>query len=398
MIVLVPAYEPDHRLVVLVRLLRASAPHLTVVVVDDGSGPAFGHLFDEIAAQGCTVLRHPENLGKGAALRTGFAHAVRHHPGEDVVCADCDGQHTLVDVLRVAEQVATTRATVLGVRGFTGVVPLRSRVGNAVTGRLFALATGHRVQDTQTGLRGYPADRLPWLLRVPGERFEYELAVLLRTVRERSPVVEVAISTVYLDENASSHFRPVLDSVRVYVPLLLFAASSLLAFAVDTVALLLVHALTGSLLVSVVAARAVSSVTNFVTNRRVVFSRSDLPWRAAAARYFGLALALLGASYLLLAALTGTGLPLLVAKIVTEVVLFGSSYAVQHRVVFASRRPTSVSRRTTTSGRAAMSGRTATSSRAAMSSRPGGSAVGLLTAGPQTPPRAVSAGRATVEP
>ena len=392
MIVLVPAYEPDHRLVVLIRLLRASAPHLTVVVVDDGSGPAFGDLFDEVAAHGCTVLRHPENLGKGAALRTGFAHAVRHHPGADVVCADCDGQHTLVDVLRVAEQVAATRATVLGVRGFTGVVPLRSRVGNAVTGRLFALATGHRLRDTQTGLRGYPADRLPWLLRVPGERFEYELAVLLRTVRERRPVVEVPISTVYLEENTSSHVRPVLDSVRVSVPLLLFAASSLLAFAVDTAALLVVHALTGSLLVSVVAARGISSVTNFVTNRRVVFPRSDLPWRAAAVRYFALALALLGANYLLMAALTGTGLPLLAAKVVTEVVLFVSSYAVQHRLVFAAWRPTG------TSGRSATPSASATPRRSATSSRSGGPGAGVLTAGPQTPPRAVSAGRATVEP
>lgn len=383
MIVLVPAYEPDHRLVVLVRLLRASAPHLTVVVVDDGSGRAYERPFDEVAAQGCTVLRHAANLGKGAALRTGFAHVLRHHPGADVVCADCDGQHTLVDVLRVAEKVASTRATVLGVRGFTGVVPLRSRVGNAVTSRLFALATGHRLQDTQTGLRGYPADRLPWLLRVPGERFEYELAVLLRTVRDRSPVVEVPISTVYLEENASSHFRPVLDSVRVYVPLLLFAASSLLAFAVDTAALLAVHALTGSLLVSVVTARGVSSVANFITNRSVVFARSALPWRAAAVRYFALVLALLGANYLLLAALTGTGLALLPAKVVTEVVLFVSSYAVQHRLVFASwRRP-----------------RAAVAAAAATHAASGGRlAPTLHTADPQTPPRAVPAGARSVEP
>ncbi|MEV4136405.1 DUF4956 domain-containing protein [Dactylosporangium sp. NPDC049742] len=86
------------------------------------------------------------------------------------------------------------------------------------------------------------------------------------------------IATVYLERNASSHFRPLVDSARVYAPLLRFAASSMLAGVVDAAVLFALHAATGALLPSVLAARAVSSTTNFAVNRRLVFGggRSSL--------------------------------------------------------------------------------------------------------------------------
>ncbi|MET0432543.1 MAG: glycosyltransferase family 2 protein [Cellulomonas sp.] len=354
MIVLVPAFEPDERLVRLVGDLRASAPRVRVLVVDDGSGPAYRLLFDRVRAQGCTVLTHPGNRGKGRALKTGFAHAERHHPGEPVVCADSDGQHSVADVLRVAAaldaQPADRPATVLGVRAFTGRVPARSVLGNRVTARVFHLATGLRLRDTQTGLRGYPAALLPWLRTVRGERFEYEQNLLLRAAAEGQPVEEVEIATIYLEGNASSHFRPLADSARVLAPLLLFSLSSLSAFAIDTVALLALHAATGSLAVSVLGARVLSAVVNFAVNRGLVFGRTGrsgpdgcratrrAPWGRAAARYATLAVLLLGASYLLLAALTALGVGLLPAKVATEAVLYLASFQVQRRFVFAAAR------------------------------------------------------------
>jgi glycosyltransferase involved in cell wall biosynthesis len=258
-IVLIPAYEPDGRLLELVTALRAADPAVRPVVVDDGSGAGFRSLFDAVEATGVTVLRHRVNRGKGAALKTGFAHACSHHPHEDVVCADSDGQHTVGDVLRVAAQVQAGGALVLGSRRFTGSVPARSRLGNSVTRVLFRLATGLRIQDTQTGLRGYSAALLPWLGSMPGYRFEYELNILLSAARRRQRIKEIDIATIYLEGNASSHFRPVVDSLRVYAPLLAFVLSSLGAFLVDVVALLVLHTLTGALLISVVGARAISA-------------------------------------------------------------------------------------------------------------------------------------------
>jgi glycosyltransferase involved in cell wall biosynthesis len=230
-VVLVPAYQPDHRLLTLLTGLRDAAPDVRAVVVDDGSGPASAPVLDAVRDLGCTVLRHPTNRGKGVALKTGLRHVAEAHPGLDVVCADADGQHSVVDILRVAEQVRTTGRTVLGVRGFDGRVPLRSRFGNSVTRLLFRAATGYPVRDTQTGLRAYPHTLLDWLLTVPGERFEYEMNVLLHAARAGHRIDQTVIATTYLDGNASSHFGSVRDSARIYRPLLRFAASSLLAAA-----------------------------------------------------------------------------------------------------------------------------------------------------------------------
>lgn len=348
MIVLIPAYEPDRRLVRLVEQLRGAAPDLHVVVVDDGSGPSHAAVFDDVRTRGATVLTLPVNRGKGAALKVGFAHVVERHPGREVVCADCDGQHSVVDVLRVAERVRSAEAAmVLGVRAFTGPVPWRSTIGNSVTRALVGAVSGLRLRDTQTGLRGYPPSVLPWLLEVPGDRFEYELSLLLRAAAEGLRIEELEIATIYLDGNASSHFRPLADSARVYAPLLAplvrFAGSSLLAFGVDAGALLALHALTGSLGWSVLGARALSSAVNFLTNRRLVFPggrRRTL--RAAALGYYGLAAGMLAAGYAGLRVLTGAGVPLLAAKAITDVVLFAVGFHLQRTVVFRVRSSSAV--------------------------------------------------------
>lgn len=347
MVVLIPSYEPDHRLVDLVGALRRADPAALIIVVDDGSGPAYQPLFGQVAALGATVLTHMVNRGKGAALKTGFAYAEQAHPESAVVCADSDGQHGIADIAAVAAAVAgiertgRLRTLVLGAREFTGPVPSRSRVGNAVTRRLVLLVTGLDLRDTQTGLRGYPAALLGWLRSVPGERFEYELEVLLRAEGAAVAIVEVPIATVYLDANASSHFRPVVDSMRVYAPLLRFAASSIAAFLTDFLGVLVLVALTGNLLLSVVGARLVSATANFVTNRRFVFGRQGQGGISRSAiRYAGLVVAILAANYVLLAVLTGAfGLSLVLAKMLTEGSLFLVSYAAQRRFVFSGAVP-----------------------------------------------------------
>ncbi|MDG6103199.1 glycosyltransferase family 2 protein [Dactylosporangium aurantiacum] len=223
MIILLPVYQPGHGLVTTVTALRDAAPGAHLVVVDDGSGPASAQVLRDAEDLGCTVLRHEANRGKGVALKTGFRHVATAHPGQAVVCADPDGQHRVADILRVAEHVEVSGRMVLGVRRFEGRVPLRSRFGNAVTRLLFRAATGRPVLDTQTGLRGYPAGLLDWLCRVPGERFEYEMTVLLRAAREGLPIEQTVIATTYLGDNGSSHFSSLKDSARVYRPLLRYA-------------------------------------------------------------------------------------------------------------------------------------------------------------------------------
>lgn len=343
MIVLIPAYEPDQRLVTLVRDIRAVDPGQRVVVVDDGSGDDYAPVFDATRRLGAEVIGHPQNRGKGYALKRGFAHVGARHPGHDVVTADCDGQHRLDDIQRVAARLRTDdHAIVLGARDFTGDVPARSRFGNSMTRMLFHWLTGLRIRDTQTGLRGYPASLLTWLGTIAGARFEYELEVLLTARRAGVPIVEVPIATVYLDDNRSSHFDPVRDSIRVYLPLARFGLSSIIAFVVDTTLFFAIMAVTGSLALAVVGARAASASLNFVVNDRWVF-HGDRSRAQAAWRYGSLVMALLVANYTLLRVLTGPlSVPLVAAKLATEVTLFFVSYTVQRLSVFRTRRPDSV--------------------------------------------------------
>lgn len=341
MIILIPAYEPDARFLELIGTIHAADPRLTLVVVDDGSGLAYRHIFDGAARLGCRVISYPVNRGKGHALKAGFGFIAEHFPGQDVVCADSDGQHSVVDILRVAERAGgTATAMVLGSRSFAGDVPALSRFGNAATRWLFRLATGERVQDTQTGLRGYPATMLPWLRSVRGERYEYELNVLLEAKAAGYGIDSVDIATIYLDHNSGSHFRPLADSVRIYAPLLKFFLSSFAGFLIDTAAFLVLSALTESVLAAVVGARAISATGNYLINRRLVFEHGrDKPATATAARYFALAVSLLAANYALLTGLAGAGIPDLPAKLLTELALLGVSYSVQQRFLFAAGAP-----------------------------------------------------------
>lgn len=358
MIILIPAYEPSMRLVDLIVGLRRrsafAAPAAAegapvapasraveatrVIVVDDGSGNAYSEVFARAVEAGAEVLAHLVNRGKGAALKTGFSYALERYPGEGVVTADADGQHTVDDILAVAEdvRVGDGRTMILGCRGFDGTVPLRSRVGNGVSRSIFRTVAGWRLSDTQTGLRGVPVEMLPWLLGVPGDRFEYEQRALLGLRKAGFTARERRIDTVYIGENESSHFRPVLDSIRVMLPMLTFAASSIIGFLVDTVALFVFDALTGMLVPSIIAARVLSASTNFWVNRRVVFLKRgrDGLWKQVIF-YAGLAGILLASNIVWMSYLTGDlGWPLWVAKVVTELVLFVTSYRVQRGAIF----------------------------------------------------------------
>jgi putative flippase GtrA len=335
MIILIPAFEPNATLVTLVRDLRQTAPWMGILVVDDGSGPAFEPIFREVQDAGAEVIGTRDNHGKGHALKLGFRHVLATSPGTDVVTADSDGQHAVADIVRIASRVEEgDGALVLGGRRFAGDVPLRSRFGNTVSRRLFRLSTGVDIHDTQTGLRGIPADLVEHMLEIPGERFEYEQSMLVDLCRQ---IDEVEIETIYLEKNASSHFRPVLDSIRVLLPVLRFGLVSFGSFLIDTVMLQVLFWVSGSLGLSVFGARLVSASTNFLANRRFVFGATG-DTRRRVIRYLMLAGGLLAASYLALQSLTGLGVPLLAAKVISEGGLYVVSFLVQKTFVFGQGR------------------------------------------------------------
>ncbi|MDR1808319.1 MAG: glycosyltransferase family 2 protein [Propionibacteriaceae bacterium] len=341
-IALIPALDPDATFVTLVEDLVTLG--LDVVVVDDGSGDAAAAHFDAVT-RSATVLRHARNLGKGAALRTGLAWIADHCPGDAVIVTlDADGQHLPGDAAAVLDRAREHPGIVLGRREIPDHAPLKSRLGNAAARRLFAGVTGVRVSDTQTGLRAFNAALIPWLVRVPGQRFEYELNMLLGAAREGVPLAEVGIAAVYADGNPTSHFRPWRDTVLIGRDLARFALSSFGAFALDYALFSLFTAgltaagLAHAAAVANLAARAASATANYQANRHFVFHRPGA--RRSAGQYAILAVALLAANTVVLDTLvTRLALNPYVVKIGVELAFFAVSWAVQRHLVFRAGEP-----------------------------------------------------------
>lgn len=351
MIVVIPAYEPDEKLIRLVRGLKENTDY-KIVVVDDGSSADKQPVFEKLEGL-CVVLRHEANKGKGRAMKTAFAYIaenlVQDGVSEGIITVDADGQHILKDIVRVSESLKIHKnSLVLGSRKFKGKVPLRSRFGNTITRFVFALSTGVRVYDTQTGLRAFPANLLDIMLGIKGERYEYEINQLLICTRRQIPIAEEEIETVYINKNETSHFRVFKDSWLVYKMIFTFIASSLISAAVDYSLLLALTALfkhiTGgkgfnvfgktieAMLPALIIARIVSSLANYFMNRKVVFESEA---KGSVFRYYILAVFILAINYLLLHIIDNF-IPLWIAQIIAQLFIYPISFILQRKFVFAS--------------------------------------------------------------
>lgn len=348
--VIIPAYEPGETLLPFLAKLRDEGiRHL--IVVDDGSGERYRAVFDAAEQiEGCRVLRHAVNLGKGRALKTAFNECLNIFPGlPGVVTADSDGQHTPQDILRCMQEMEKhPQALVLGCRDFDAPdVPARSSFGNKCTRAVFRYLLGLRVTDTQTGLRGIPGYFMEILMNVRGERFEYETNMLIETKDRQIPLQELTIETIYLEENRTSHFHPIRDSVRIYLVFAKFLFSSLSSSVVD----LLLFSLFCSLLrgggalwgvsyivQATVMARVLSAAYNFTINYKVVFqSRENMA--VTACKYCLLAICQMGCSAFLVDLLYGlTGGLEVAVKVPVDVLLFFLSFAIQREFVYRSRK------------------------------------------------------------
>lgn len=332
--VLIPAYQPDEKLLALVRQLTDTLP---VLLVDDGSAGC-GALFAAAEQAGCTVLHHPKNLGKGRALKTGLD-ALARAGFTGAVTADADGQHTAADIRRVAAALAEhPDRLVLGVRD-TAQMPPRSRTGNRLTVRLFALLYGICLTDTQTGLRGIPLQNIAALLALRGERYEYEMNQLVRSRALFGGITELPIDTIYLADNASSHFRPLRDGMKIYAVLFThlpgFLVASLLSFALDYSLFSLFYLrLLHNVVLSTLCGRVLSGAFNFTVNKRFVFKSTA--GRYSFWRYLALAICILAvnctAMFVLVNLLHGNAL---LCKVLVECTLYLVSFAVQNNFAHA---------------------------------------------------------------
>ncbi len=344
-VILIPALNPTLKLVSLIQevLDRLSAERndreSRIIIVNDGSDKGCSRIFGALEDMGCEVLCHERNMGKGAALKTGFRHVLEHYSdAAGVVTADADGQHSPRDILRLAQVLENgTDGLVLGVRDFDGEnVPLKSRIGNKITSLVFHMQTGRRLNDTQTGLRAVPMSCLDILCQAGGDRFEYEMNMLLLAHSRGIPFITVPIETIYRESNSSTHFRPFKDSALIYRDIVKFSLSSGLCAAVDfgLFTLLTAFALGGDyagITFATVLARIFSGTLNFILNKYVVFEARN---KGSHLKYITLFLVQMLLSSQLTALFANTWLSVSAAKLIVDISLFGMSFFIQRKIIF----------------------------------------------------------------
>lgn len=333
-VALIPAYKPSED--VLTEILKQlKVEEFSIVVVDDGGGSEYADQFAKFS-HFATILTHEVNRGKGAALKTGLSFIQEHFDENSVIVTlDADGQHSVEDAVKLCELAEQfPDALILGSRNLNRDIPLRSWFGNSITRFVFHLSTGVKVYDTQSGLRAFSTKMLPEMLEIPGDRYEYEMNVLLGFARRRIPIREMTIQTIYEENNASSHFHAMRDSYRIYKEILKFSASSLIGFAVDYVVYSLLLLFTSNLRLSNVGARIVSSVTNFTLNRKFVFKSKGNLIKSAIQYFLLAAVILVGNTFVLELLVNRCGIHQMVAKILTELIFFTLSWLVQRCIIF----------------------------------------------------------------
>ena len=206
--VVIPAYQAAAAIAAVVSRTSRAVPGATVYVVDDGSTDGTRDVGREM---GATVLVHPRNRGKGAALTTGIAAALDAGAGV-IVTLDADGQHPPEEIPGLAAPVLGDEADLaLGCRARTSTMPWGRRCTNWLSAMLASRIGGVAVPDAQTGFRAL-SRRVAQSVR-PGEQgYDFETAFLLAALAQGLRVRSVPVSTVY--EGRSSYFRPWVDTWR----------------------------------------------------------------------------------------------------------------------------------------------------------------------------------------
>lgn len=293
-----------------------------------------------------SLFRNYVNCGKGRALKNAMNHLLTSPHYADIigfVCIDSDGQHCLGDIKKCVEVFLQSQdSMILGSRTFSEKpIPLRSRIGNVITSKVLSVMCGIHIRDTQTGLRVFSIETAREFLTTSGERYEYEMNVLVETKEKQIPLIEVPIQTIYLDDNKSSHFNPVIDSLKIYRVFLKFLFSSLSSFIIDitffAILIMAIKPYSGNyILISTVVARAVSSVFNYAINKRLVFKKAVGRIHSFTKYYILCIVQMLISAWAIRLIYSYNGVSETLIKILIDTLLFIISFHIQRDWVYAS--------------------------------------------------------------
>jgi putative flippase GtrA len=336
-VVLIPAFMPDKALLNLIyNLYKLKVDK--IVVVRDGGGEEFDSIFAEISKLPyCHLVVHSKNMGKGVALKSGFKYILANFPNIlGCVTADADGQHLSEDIVKVLkQQQENPNNVIVGARSFDKNVPFRSKIGNYITKILLSLVLWQKIIDSQSGLRAIPLDFMPTLIKLKGDTYEFELNMLLNSKRYGFKILQVGIETIYIENNRSSHFNPLIDSVKIYYMMIRYIFSSLFAFLLDYGLFLLIFYLGNNFLIAFLISRTTSLSINYYINKNVVFNGAKKSNLSSVIPYLSLVIINFIVVYFLISKINSfynVNIPLL--KIILEIIMFIINFHIQKKYIF----------------------------------------------------------------
>lgn len=337
-VILIPAYQPENALLQLIEKLRAYHKERKIIIVDDGSNTPESHkIFQQLSQiPEISLIKHPHNLGKGDALKSGFQYFLQHFPDSiGIITADADGQHLAEDIEKISQAFSSSpNALVIGTREFSENIPWKSRFGNLLTRKIFQWFSGTALQDTQTGLRAIPRQQLNGLLSISAHGYAFETDVLLHLIKQKIRIREVPISTVYIENNRTSHFNPLLDSLKIYFVFIRYSLLSILSACIDFGLFFISFYFSKQILFSTVFARVISGVFNFTYSKKLIF-KSNGHYIKEAVGYLALALTSMMASYVLVSfCYHYLKLNIFFSKFFSDSLIFIGNFIIQHRVIF----------------------------------------------------------------
>ena len=351
-VIVIPALNPDEKFLAFLKDLAINE-YNQIIVIDDGSEEASRNYFSEASQKfGCTILHHSINLGQGRAYKTAFNYYLMnsntggyYEATIGLIQCDCDGQHCVDDINRCVELLRSNpEKFILGIRNFEDkAIPFRSRFGNNCTSFVFKWFCGLDLKDTQTGLKGIPKSFIPKLMETPGEHFEYASSVLLETKRYGIQIIQFPIKTIYINGNKKSHFKPLMDSIRIYSLILKYLASSVSSFVVDIAIYSIFISVLSHILpkyyviISTYLAKIFSCTYVYLINKRIVFQSNENDF-SAVWRFILLCVAQSTCSGILtsflILMLKGNEV---LCKIAVDILLFFISFQIQNRWVFSKK-------------------------------------------------------------
>lgn len=348
-LIVIPALNPEKDFVNYIDELIENG-FKDILVINDGSDKKCDSIFKEIEnKRECVLITHAKNEGKGKSIKDGLKYFINLENIDEyigVITVDCDGQHLVKDIISISKKISKNPdSLILGVRDFSKTnVPSKSSFGNKITSKVLRILYGKKISDTQTGLRGISTGIVKDLIDLSGNRYEYETNMLIECISKKINILEVPIETIYIDNNSNTHFRPILDSISIYIKILntflKYSLVSIISFVIDVILFKIFFNIferftnNGLIVLATILARIVSSFVNFILNKKFSFN-NDNKISKTIIKYYTLCIIQMLTSGILVSLIYNLlGTSEVVIKIIVDTVLFFINYRIQRNWIF----------------------------------------------------------------